>query len=145
VGGDGEFAHGFTYSGHPACAAVALANIALMEKENLIARAKKEIGPYFQKRFCELQSHPLVGEARAIGMLGALELVADKQTAKRFDPPGRAGIICRDFCIECGVVLRAVRDTIVASPPLIISQAQVDELCEKAKTALDKTAAALRA
>ena len=157
VGGE-EFAHGFTYSGHPVCAAVALANIRLLEREKIIAKVKADIGPYFRKKFCELKNHPLVGEARAVGMLGALELVKDKKTGgrfapqrfapqrfapQRFAPAGRAGELCRDFCIECGVVLRAVRDTIVASPPLIITKPQIDELCDKARRALDKTAAAL--
>ena len=136
----GEFAHGFTYSGHPACAAAALANLKIIEEENLIDRARNEIGTYLQKQFAELQSHPLVGEARMLGMVGALELVSDKETRARFEPQGRAGSLCRDFCIECGLVMRAVRDTMIVAPPLTLRESEADELIGKVRRALDLTA-----
>jgi putrescine aminotransferase len=139
----GEFAHGFTYSGHPAACAVAVANIRILRDEGIIGRVRDEIAPYFAKRWAELASHPLVGEARSIGLVAALEIVANKDTRERFHKDLGAGTVCRDACIEAGLVMRAVGDTMIVSPPLVITEAQVDELLEKALKALDATAAAL--
>src|SRR5262245_35120561 len=139
----GEFHHGFTYSGHPVACAVACAAITIMRDERIVERVHAEIGPYFQKRWQELAGHPLVGEARGVGLIGALELVRDKAKREFFADPGRVGTICRDLCIEHGLVMRAVRDTMIVAPPLVISTAQVDELIEKAGRALDAKLAAL--
>ncbi|GAB4372264.1 MAG: aspartate aminotransferase family protein [Kiloniellaceae bacterium] len=136
----GEFAHGFTYSGHPVACAVALENIAIIEEENLVQRVREEAGPYLQERLATLADHPLVGEVRGIGLLGAVELVADKASHARFKPEGRAGTICRDYCFKGNVVSRAVRDTMVISPPLIISKAEIDELVARLAKAIDLTA-----
>src|SRR3546814_9121902 len=86
----GEFAHGFTYSGHPVPCAVALENIAIIEEEDLVARVRADVGPYLQQRLATLADHPLVGEVRGIGLLGAVELVADKASRARFKPEGRS-------------------------------------------------------
>ena len=136
----GEFAHGFTYSGHPVACAVALENIAIMEEENLVQRVREEAGPYLQQQLATLADHPLVGEVRGIGLLGAIELVADKASHARFKPEGRAGTICRDYCFKGNVVSRAVRDTMVVSPPLIISKAEIDELVARLRRAIDLAA-----
>ncbi|MGM0856423.1 MAG: aspartate aminotransferase family protein [Pseudomonadota bacterium] len=136
----GEFFHGFTYSGHPVCAAVALKNLELMESEQVIDNVRNDLGPYLAKRWQELAEHPLVGEARSLGLIGALELVADKTTGVRFDKSLSAGNLCRDFCFENGLVMRSVGDTMVISPPLIITRSEIDELVSKARLALDKTA-----
>ena len=142
----GEFAHGFTYSGHPVCAAAALANIRLMREEKVIERTQNDTAPYLQKAWSRLSSHPLVGEARGAGMTAALEIVADKETGARFIKDGEsvAGAICRECSVECGLIMRAVGDTMIVAPPLIITRAQIDELVDKAESALDKTAAVLR-
>ncbi len=134
-----EFTHGFTYSGHPAACAVATANIKLMQKENLVERTKDDVGPYLQKRWQELGDHALVAEARGTGLIGALELVKDKSSRQRFDNKGTLGFECRKNCIENGLVMRSVGDTMIISPPLVISHDQIDELIEKAAIALDKT------
>lgn len=134
----GEFFHGYTYSGHPTCAAVALANIRAMEKEDVVRKVREEVAPYLRKRWQELADHPLVGEARGIGMIAALELVQDKKTGKRFSEPG-TGLCCRDHCFNNGLVMRAVGDTMIISPPLVISTEEVDELVEKARKCLDLT------
>ncbi len=139
----GEFAHGFTYGGHPACAAAALANIELMQTENIIEKVRDNIAPYFQERWRQLASHPLVGDARGVGMVAAIELVADKESGARFNCKPGAGEICRDKSMQCGLVMRAVRDTMIAAPPLVISRAEIDELAAKAMEALDKTQKAL--
>jgi putrescine aminotransferase len=136
----GEFAHGFTYSGHPVPCAVALENIAIIEEENLVERVREDAGPYLQQRLATLADHPLVGEVRGIGLLGAVELVADKPSHARFKPEGRAGTLCRDHCMKQNVVSRAVRDTMVVSPPLIISHAEIDELVARLGKAIDLTA-----
>jgi putrescine aminotransferase len=136
----GEFFHGFTYSGHPACAAVALKNLELLESEGVVDKVRNELGPYMAKRWLELAEHPIVGEARSLGLIGALELVADKNTGERFDKSLSAGNLCRDLCFDSGLVMRSVGDTMVMSPPLIISRSEIDELVHKARLALDKTA-----
>jgi len=136
----GEFAHGYTYSGHPAACAVALASINILRDEGIINRVREDIGPYFNQRWASLAEHPLVGEARSIGLMAALEIVADKDTRERFHKDLRAGFRCRDFCFANGLVMRAVGDTMIVSPPLIIEHAQVDELVEKAWRCLDLTA-----
>ena len=134
----GEFAHGFTYSGHPVCAAAALANIRILRGEKLITRARDDIGPYLQKQWQTLASHPLVGEVRGIGMLAALELADDD--GGRFDCPGGAGTVCRDLSVKNGLIMRAVGDAMIIAPPLVITHAEVDELITKARKTLDDLA-----
>ncbi|RPH54347.1 MAG: aspartate aminotransferase family protein [Lysobacterales bacterium] len=140
----GEFHHGFTYSGHPAACAVACAAISILRDERIVERVHDDLGPYLQKRWSELADHPLVGEARIIGLIGALELVRDKATRACFSDPGQVGTLCRDLCIQNGLVMRAVRDTMIIAPPLVITHAQIDELVEKARKSLDMTLAELR-
>ena len=136
----GEFHHGYTYSGHPVACAVALANLRIIEGEGLVDRVRDDIGPYLQKRWAELGNHALVGEARGVGLIGALELVAHKASRTFFRDRGRAGTLCRDHCFANGLVMRAVRDTMIISPPLVLTHAQADELVEKAWKCLDLTA-----
>lgn len=140
----GDINHGYTYSGHPTAAAVALKNLEIIEREKLIEKVAEDTGPYLQKRWQELADHPLVGEVRGIGLIGALELVKDKVTRERWPNIGKVGTLCRDFCTANGVVLRATGDTMLVSPPLIISKAQIDELVEKARKSLDATLAAIQ-
>lgn len=134
----GEFYHGYTYSGHPACAAVALENIRILKEEKILEQVKTETSPYLIEKWLQLADHPLVGEARALGMLGALELVKDKQTTERF-AGGNTGMTCREHCFKNGLVMRAVGDTMIISPPLVITKAEVNELIEKAVKCLDLT------
>jgi putrescine aminotransferase len=135
----GEFAHGFTYSGHPAACAVANMNLALLEREGHVPRLRDELAPYLARKWSELGEHPLVGEARTAGLLGALELVRDKRRREFFANRGEVGTICRDFCFQNGLIMRAVRDTMIVSPPLVITRAQIDELADKARLCLDLT------
>lgn len=136
----GDFNHGFTYSGHPVAAAVALANIELMKRENIVDKVGADTGLYFQQRLAELASHPLVGEIRGVGLVGAIELVKDKGTRELFDPVGKIGGICRDHCLDNGLVMRASSDSMILSPPLIITKNEIDEVVEKARSCLDMTA-----
>ena len=135
----GEFFHGFTYSGHPAACAVAIANIRLIQREKLVERARNDIGPYLQERWQKLADHALVGETRMVGLMGAFEIVSDKENLERYPEETGAGTICRNHLVENGLVMRAVGDTIVCAPPLILSHEEADELIEKAWKCLDLT------
>ena len=147
----GEFAHGFTYSGHPAACAVALKNIEIIEEEKILDEVKSKTAPYLKEEWLKLADHPLVGEARIKGLMGAIELCANKETRERFSSEGRftslneisAGSLCRDLSINNGLVMRAVGDTMIIAPPLIINQEQIDELISKATKTLDDTLAAI--
>jgi putrescine---pyruvate transaminase len=142
----GDFVHGYTYSGHPVAAAVALKNIEIMEREGLVERVRDHIGPYFAKAMASLADHPLVGEVRTLGLIGAIEIVRTKGTNDRFtSEEGFAGPVVRDQCIDKGLMVRAIRDCIVACPPLIITEAEVDKLVAIVRAALDAAEPTLRA
>ena len=143
VAADSEMAHGFTYSGHPVCCSVAIRNIELIEEWDLVGARGEETADHFQRRLAELGDHPLVGQTRGIGMLGALELVKDKATQERFAPEGSAGTVCRGHCFDTGVVMRAVDDTMFLSPPLVINKQEIDEMFGLIQTSLDLTLATL--
>ena len=141
----GDFVHGYTYSGHPTAAAVALRNLEIMEREDLVGRVARETGPHLAKGLAALANHPLVGATRSLGLIGAVEIVSKKGTNQRFgDAPGKAGPIVRDLCIKHGLMVRAVRDTVVMSPPLIISKDEIDQLLAILAKALDEAEAILR-
>lgn len=133
----GEFFHGYTYSGHPAACAVAIANINILKRENLVARVADDIGPYLQERWKTLAEHPLVGEARMTGLMGAFEIVDDKAALTRFDEQYEAGVKVRDILIDMGVILRAVGDTIICAPPFTLSHDEADTIVDTAHKALD--------
>ena len=140
----GEFAHGYTYSGHPAACAVAIANLKILQREKLVERVRDDIGPYLQSRWAALAEHPLVGEARMTGLMGAFEIVMSKEPMQRFDNKQGAGTIFRDAAIRNGICLRASGDTIICAPPFTLTHAEADELIEKAHLALDETLALLK-
>ncbi|MFT4077377.1 MAG: aspartate aminotransferase family protein [Asticcacaulis sp.] len=142
----GDFVHGYTYSGHPTCAAVALANIEIMENENLVERTRTVTGPYLAKALKRLDAHPLVGEARSLGLIGAVEIVAEKGTNKRFKgAEGTAGPIVRDLCIKNGLMVRGIRDSLVMCPPLIITEAEIDQIVDTIEKSLNEAEPILRA
>ncbi|MGB1256601.1 MAG: aspartate aminotransferase family protein [Thiolinea sp.] len=136
----GELQHGYTYSGHPASCAAALAVLDIMETRDIPNYIKHDIGPYMQERWLALGEHPLVGESRMIGLMGALELTPDKAARAPFAVKGgKVGMLCREHCFNNGLVMRATGDTMIISPPMVITHAEVDELITKAKIALDAT------
>ena len=135
-----EIVHGFTYSGHPVAAAVALRNIEIMEEEGLVARAGGEIGAYFQEKLRALADHRLVGEVRGVGMIAAIELVEHKPSRAFFDPKRNVGTQCRNHCFANGLVMRACRDVMVLAPPLTISKTEIDELVGLAAHCIELTA-----
>ncbi len=134
----GEFYHGYTYSGHPVACAVAIENLKIIKEESLIEKSR-DTSIYLQERMKEISEHPLVGEVRMKSFIGCVELVKDKEKKIMFEDTGTVGTICRDYCLENGLVMRAVRDGMIFCPPLTFSNDNVDELIEKLKKSLDKT------
>ncbi|TNE36083.1 MAG: aminotransferase class III-fold pyridoxal phosphate-dependent enzyme, partial [Alphaproteobacteria bacterium] len=132
-------AHGFTYSGHPLACAAALANLSILRGEKIVETVREDRGPYLQKLWHQLGEHPLVGETRMVGLIGALEITADKETRARFPAEAAAGTLCRDLVVKEGLVMRAVGDTMIIAPPLVLSHDEADELATKAQRALDLT------
>jgi putrescine aminotransferase len=140
----GEFAHGYTYSGHPVACAVALANIEIIERENLVGRVRDDVGPYLAARFAELAQHPLVGEAQTCGFVGGMVLVKNKETKEKFAPEVSVGMRCRKHCFTNGLIMRAVGERMIIAPPLTMTHAQIDELMGLIVQCLDLTLAELR-
>ena len=134
----GEFYHGYTYSGHPVACAVAIENLKIIREENLIENSKNT-SVYLNEKMKEIADHPLVGEVRMKSYIGCVELVKDKEKGIMFEDTGTVGTICRDYCIENGLIMRAVRDGMIFCPPLIFSKNHIDELVEKLKKSLDQT------
>jgi putrescine aminotransferase len=130
----GYFSHGFTYSGHPSCAAAALANIKVIEDLDLIARVRDDTGPYFQQKMGEMADHPAVGEVRGYQLIGAMELV----TKDGGTPPSPLGIRASNLIREEGAIVRGIRDLIAMAPPLIITHDEMDELFASIRRGLDR-------
>ncbi len=142
----GEFVHGYTYSGHPTCAAVALKNLEILTRERLVERTAEDSAPYLARALDRLRGHALVGEARSVGLIGGVEIVSRRGTNERFaGKEGTAGPIVRDVCIRRGLMVRAIRDTLVFCPPLIITHAEIDRLVDTMRAALDEAEPTLRA
>ena len=141
----GEFNHGYTYSGHPVACAVALANIALIEQLGLVEQVRDDTGPYLAQAYEELLSdHPLVGDAQSCGLMAALLLVKDKARGLRFPAEREIGMACRTHCLREGLVMRAVGDRMIIAPPLVTTQAQIDEIVALVRRCLDLTLADAR-
>ena len=140
----GTFGHGFTYSGHPVSAAVALEALSIYEERDIVGHVRS-VAPHFQVRLQALAQHPLVGEARGVGLIGALELVRDKAARTPFDAALGVPALLQAATLEEGVILRALRDAIAVCPPLIITDAEIDILFDALGRGLDKVWADVRA
>ncbi|MGA0531969.1 aminotransferase [Hansschlegelia sp. KR7-227] len=136
----GVFGHGFTYSGHPVAAAVALKTIEIYERENTIGHVRT-VTPLFQQRLKALADHPLIGEARGMGLVGAVEPVADKASKRSFDPKQGVGPKVVAFAQDEGLIVRAIGDSIAICPPMVISDSEIDALFDRLATALDRAEA----
>ena len=134
----GDFFHGFTYSGHPVCAAAALENLRIIEEEKLVERVRDDIGPYFAKAWGSLADHDMVGETVSVGLMAGLQLAKDKKTRQRYAKPDDIGTMVRNVCVENGVILRATGDRMLASPPLTITEEDVDLMVSTLRRGLDK-------
>jgi len=136
----GSFGHGYTYSAHPVAAAVALETLKIYEERDIVGHVRA-VAPRLQEGLRRFASHPLVGEVRGIGLIAAVELVADKATKTPFDPLGKVGGFFTARAQAQGVIFRNLGDTIACCPPMIIKEAEIDELLAGFATALDETAA----
>ncbi|MFZ2077308.1 MAG: aspartate aminotransferase family protein [Xanthobacteraceae bacterium] len=135
----GVFGHGFTYGGHPVSAAVALKAIEIYSRDRIFERAA-ERAPQFQARLMALNGHPLVGEARGLGLIAGVELVANKKTGQAFAPGQGVGPRAVRFAEDEGLIVRAVMgDVLTLCPPLIITAAEIDDLFDRLTRALEKT------
>ncbi|MEM5316754.1 aspartate aminotransferase family protein [Paraburkholderia sp. JHI869] len=138
---NGEFNHGLTYSGHPVAAAVAVANLKLLRDEGIVTRVKNDTGPYFQQRLREtFANHPIIGDISGAGLVAGLQLAEDPKARKRFANGGDVGTLCRDFCFNGNLIMRATGDRMLLSPPLVVTRSEIDEIVSKAKKAIDATA-----
>lgn len=135
----GEFAHGFTYSGHPAACAAAIGNINILKSERLVERVRDDIGPYLQEKWKKLADHPMVGEAVMEGLIGALQFTPDKAARAAFPDGTNIGLAARDYSFEAGLVMRAVGDRMVVAPPFVLTHAEADEMIEKTERVIELT------
>ncbi len=137
---DGEFAHGLTYSGHPAACAAGIATLNVLRKKKVVEATASHLAPYFQARLQTLSDHPIVGEVRGLGMLGAVELVRDKHSRARLAPHAEAAVYCRNQANAAGLMVRQTGDAMITAPPLICNRSEIDNLVAMLGTALDQTA-----
>jgi len=137
----GEFAHGMTYSGHPVACAAAIATLRVLQESDIVARVATGIAPYFAERLQSLAAHPVVGETRSLGMLGAVELVRDKRSRERLAPDNAGAVYCRDRANAAGLMVRQTGNAMIMAPPLICSEPEIDTLVSRLAVALDQTAA----
>ncbi|MFZ4651108.1 MAG: aspartate aminotransferase family protein [Rubrivivax sp.] len=135
----GEFAHGYTYSGHPVACAVGVANVRLIRERGLVEHVRNVVGPHLAARYGGLASHPLVGEAQTCGLMASLVLVRDRASGAAFPAELEVGMACRAHCFANGLVMRAVGDRMIIAPPLVITLEQVDELVDRIRLCLDLT------
>jgi 4-aminobutyrate--pyruvate transaminase len=140
----GTFGHGFTGSGHPVATAVAVENLKIIEERKLFDHAAK-VGEYLQAKLREtFTEHPLIGEVRGVGLIAALEMVADKKTKRQFDPLGKVGAYFFERGHHHGVLIRNVQDSVAICPPLIVTESDIDEIVHRLKLTLDDTLAFAR-
>lgn len=137
---EGEFAHGLTYSGHPAACAAAIATLRILREQKIIETAARELAPYFQTRLQSVRDHRIVGEVRGLGMLGAVELVRDKHSGERLAPDAFGAVFCRNQANAGGLMVRQTGDAMIMAPPLICNHQEIDSLLEMLVKALDQTA-----
>jgi len=136
----GMFGHGYTYGGHPVSCAVALEALALYAERDLFAQAAA-VGPHMQARLRSLADHPLVGEVRGVGLIAGVEVTRDKANRQPFDPAVGIGAALGRFLQKHGVITRVIGETIAFSPPLIITQAEIDTMVDRVASALEDTLA----
>ena len=141
-----EFNHGYTYSGHPVAAAVALENLRIIQEEKMIEHVRNVAHPYLKERWDALTDHPMVGEAKLVGLMGSIALTPDKASRARFaSEAGTVGYRTRERCFANDLIMRHVGDRMIIAPPLVITPAEIDVLIERAKKSLDESYASLKA
>jgi putrescine aminotransferase len=142
----GDFNHGYTYSGHPVAAAVALENLRILQDEAIIDHVRGVAHPYLAAKWQALTDHPMVGEAKLVGLMGSIALTPDKTTRAKFAlEAGKVGYRCRERCFANDLIMRHVGDRMIIAPPLVITPAEIDVLIERAWQSLDECLAGLKA
>ena len=134
----GTLGHGYTYMGHPVAAAVALETLKIYEERDIIAHIG-EIAPRMQKRLQSYADHPMVGEVRGVGLVGALEFVKDKESKESYDPAGKVGAYLVNRAKDHGLILRSIVDSVAFSPPLVITGKELDSVFDRFEKALEET------
>ena len=139
VGSAGEFFHGYTYSGHPVACAVALENLRIMQDEKIVEHVRDVAHPYLKERWEALTDHPMVGEAKLVGLMGSIALTPNKEKRAKFaSEAGTVGFKTRERCFANNLIMRHVGDRMIISPPLVITPAEIDVLIERARKSLDE-------
>ncbi|AWB48216.1 aspartate aminotransferase family protein [Gemmobacter aquarius] len=142
----GEFFHGYTYSGHPVAAAVALENLRVLQEEHIVEHVRDVAHPYLAERWAKLADHPLVGEAKLVGLMGSIALTPHKESRAKFaSESGTVGLRCRERCFANNLIMRHVGDRMIISPPLVITPDEIDTLIARATLSLDECYAGLKA
>ena len=146
LGANGDFNHGYTYSGHPVAAAVALKNLEIMQDEKIVEHVRDVAHPYLKERWTALMDHPMVGDAQLVGLMGSIALTPDKEKRAKFASEyGTVGYRCRERCFANNLIMRHVGDRMIISPPLVITPDEIDILIERAKKSIDECYAGLKA
>ena len=144
--GSGDFNHGYTYSGHPVAAAVALENLRILQEEGIVEHVRDVAHPYLAEQWHALADHPMVGETKLVGLMGSLALTPNKETRAKFaSEAGKVGFRTRERCFANNLVMRHVGDRMIISPPLVITTDEIDVLMARARKSLDEAYAGLKA
>ena len=140
----GTIGMGYTYGGHPVAAAVALETLKIYEEEDMLGHVQA-VAPHFMRRLKAMEQHPLVGEARGVGLIGAVEIVKDKATKEQFPPAAKAALQVAAACLPHGLILRGLpMDGVGVCPPLVIDEAEIDLLFDRLWSGLDDAMDKLR-
>ena len=138
----GTFGHGYTYGGHPVACAVAIETLKIYEERDMIGHVRR-VSPAFLDGLAAFRDHPLVGDVRGVGLIAGVELMADKAGREPFPPAAGAGVKVMQACERAGLIVRAIGDRIAFTPPLIIDEAEIAEMCRRFGQGLDSAWAAL--
>jgi putrescine aminotransferase len=146
MGSSGDFNHGYTYSGHPVAAAVALENLRILQEERIVEHVADVAGPYLAAKWASLADHPMVGEAKMVGLMGSIALTPDKARRAKFaSDVGTVGYRTRERCFANNLIMRHVGDRMIIAPPLVITPDEIDILIARAHLSLDESYSALKA
>ena len=139
---NGSFGHGYTYGGHPVACAVALETLAIYEERDILGHVR-DVSPVFLNGLGQFREHPLVGDVRGVGLIAGVELVADKATRAPFPASAKVGLLVQQHCEAAGLIVRAIGDRIAFTPPLVMSEMEIIDMCSRFGRGLEAAWAAL--